>query len=76
MPLPLGGYTKKGGRSKAINKDEPIEQFRKSVSYVASGTDSTIVACGITYTSEVARCENSNANAKFSSYQLESLIPA
>ncbi len=41
MPLPLGGYTKKGGRSKAINKDEPIEQFRKSVSYVASGTDST-----------------------------------
>ena len=40
MPIRLGSYAKRAGSQMATDLNTPVEQFKKSVSYVASGTDS------------------------------------
>ena len=40
MPIKIGSYSKKAGSGMAGDLNTPVEQFKKSVSYVASGTDS------------------------------------
>ena len=40
MPLPLGSYTSKGLAGFQENSNTPAQTIKKSVGYVASGTDS------------------------------------
>ena len=43
MPYPLGTYNRTGISSASGSADKPVEQFKKSVSYVAGDADSTQV---------------------------------